>query len=174
MPGRPRARAARRIPRPAPGEDGSWTPWGCWAGKSRPPSGGAPRPTDRRSGWRACVYRSRKHPFMNSRRLGRLEVPAMGYGAMVLSPGMYGPIDDESGLAARRHVFERGAGFVDTSDGYGHDFHNETLVGRALAGWRGGEVVVATKFGFRFPPDAQPHRVRVGYARRGGAGNAEP
>jgi aryl-alcohol dehydrogenase-like predicted oxidoreductase len=98
----------------------------------------------------------------------------MGYGAMVLSPGMYGPIDDESGLAALRHVFERGAGFVDTSDGYGHDFHNETLVGRALAGWRGGEVVVATKFGFRFPPDAQPHRVRVGYARREVAVNAEP
>ena len=31
---------------------------------------------------------------MNSRRLGGLEVPAVGYGAMVLSPGMYGPIDD--------------------------------------------------------------------------------
>jgi aryl-alcohol dehydrogenase-like predicted oxidoreductase len=110
---------------------------------------------------------------MNRRRLGGLEVPAVGYGAMVLSPGMYGPIDDESGLAALRHVFERGAGFIDTSDAYGHDFHNETLVGRALAGWRG-EVVVATKFGFRFPPNAQPHRVRVGYARREVAVNAEP
>jgi aryl-alcohol dehydrogenase-like predicted oxidoreductase len=111
---------------------------------------------------------------MNSRRLGGLEVPAVGYGAMALSPGMYAPIDDQTGLAALRHVFERGAGFVDTSDAYGHDFHNEKLIGRALAEWHGDEVVVATKFGYRFPPEAKPHRVRVRYASREVAVNAEP
>jgi aryl-alcohol dehydrogenase-like predicted oxidoreductase len=110
---------------------------------------------------------------MKRRWLGSLEVPAVGYGALVLSPGMYGATDDTSGVTALRHVFDRGAPFVDTSDGYGHDFHNERLIGRALKGWRG-DVVVATKFGFRFPADAQPHPVSVGYARREVSVNAEP
>jgi aryl-alcohol dehydrogenase-like predicted oxidoreductase len=91
---------------------------------------------------------------MKTRRLGSLEVPTLGYGAMVLSPGMYGPIDDDTGIAALRHVVERGAGFVDTSDAYGHESHNEILIGRALKGWRD-DVVVAIKFGFRFLREPQ-------------------
>ena len=110
---------------------------------------------------------------MKTRRLGSLEVPALGYGAMVLSPGMYGPIDDDTGIAALRHVVERGAGFVDTSDAYGHESHNEILIGRALKGRRD-DVVVATKFGFRFPADATPHLVPTGYTRRRVVVNTEP
>jgi aryl-alcohol dehydrogenase-like predicted oxidoreductase len=106
------------------------------------------------------------------RRLGSLEVPAVGYGAMVLSPGMYGPIDDDTALAALRHVISRGAGFIDTSDGYGRDAHNERLVGRALAETRD-RVVVATKFGFRIPSGATPHVVPI-RSRRAVAVNAEP
>jgi aryl-alcohol dehydrogenase-like predicted oxidoreductase len=110
---------------------------------------------------------------MKTRRLGSLEVPALGYGAMVLSPGMYGPIDDDTGIAALRHVVERGAGFVDTSDAYGHESHNEILIGRALKGRRD-DVVVATKFGFRFPAEATPHLVPTGYTRRRVVVNSEP
>jgi len=110
---------------------------------------------------------------MKTRRLGSLEVPALGYGAMVLSPGMYGPIDDDTGIAALRHVVERGAGFVDTSDAYGHESHNEILIGRALKGRRD-DVVVATKFGFHFPAEATPHPVPTGYARRRVVVNTEP
>ena len=110
---------------------------------------------------------------MKTRWLGSLEVPALGYGAMVLSPGMYGPIDDDTGIAALRHVIERGAGFVDTSDAYGHESHNEILIGRALKGRRD-DVVVATKFGFRFPADARPHLVPTGYTRRRVVVNTDP
>ena len=110
---------------------------------------------------------------MKARRLGSLEVPTLGYGAMVLSPGMYGPIDDDTGIAALRHVVERGAGFVDTSDAYGHESHNEILIGRALKGRRD-DVVVATKFGFRFPAAATPHLVATGYTRRRVVVNTEP
>ena len=110
---------------------------------------------------------------MKTRRLGSLEVPTLGYGAMVLSPGMYGPIDDDTGIDALRHVIERGAGFVDTSDAYGHESHNETLIGRALKGRRD-DVVVATKFGFRFPAEATPHLVPTGYTRRRVVVNTEP
>jgi aryl-alcohol dehydrogenase-like predicted oxidoreductase len=110
---------------------------------------------------------------MKTRWLGSLEVPALGYGAMVLSPGMYGPIDDDTGIDALRHVIERGAGFVDTSDAYGHESHNEILIGRALKGRRD-DVVVATKFGFRFPADATPHLVPTGYTRRRVVVNTDP
>lgn len=110
---------------------------------------------------------------MKTRRLGSLEVPALGYGAMVLSPGMYGPIDDDTAIAALRHVVERGAGLVDTSDAYGHESHNEVLIGRALKGRRD-DVVVATKFGFRFPAEATPHLVPTRYTRRRVMVNTEP
>jgi aryl-alcohol dehydrogenase-like predicted oxidoreductase len=42
------------------------------------------------------------------RRLGGLDVPAVGYGAMVLSPGMYGPIDAERADAALRAALDAG------------------------------------------------------------------
>ncbi len=108
-----------------------------------------------------------------TRNLGSLTVPAIGYGAMVLSPGMYGPVDDDTALTALRHAVDAGATFVDTSDGYGADGHNERLVGRALAGRRD-EVVVATKFGFRIPEGAPAHRFPVGYAYGELAVNADP
>ncbi|MEU6041580.1 aldo/keto reductase [Actinomadura sp. NPDC047616] len=108
-----------------------------------------------------------------SRGLGRLRVPAIGYGAMVLSPGMYGEVDEDRALAALRHALDGGATFVDTSDGYGEDGHNERLVGKAIKGRRD-EVVVATKFGFRVPDGAEPHRFPVGFEFGELAVNAEP
>ena len=57
---------------------------------------------------------------MRTRTLGDgLEVSAIGFGAMVLSPGMYGEVDAERGLAALDHAIRAGATFVDTADGYG-------------------------------------------------------
>ncbi|MFD0656739.1 aldo/keto reductase [Thermocatellispora tengchongensis] len=87
---------------------------------------------------------------MRTRELGGLRVPAIGFGAMVLSPGMYGDIDDDRAGRALRAALDAGAAHVDTSDGYGDDGHNERLVGRAIKGRRD-EVVLATKFGLAVP-----------------------
>jgi aryl-alcohol dehydrogenase-like predicted oxidoreductase len=107
------------------------------------------------------------------RMLGGLTVPAIGFGAMVLSPGMYGEVDEDRAQRALAAALDAGATFVDTSDGYGPDGHNEQLVGRALRGRRD-EVVLATKFGFRIPEGAEAHRFPVGYAFGELAVNADP
>jgi aryl-alcohol dehydrogenase-like predicted oxidoreductase len=107
------------------------------------------------------------------RTLGDLTVPAIGFGAMVLSPGMYGEVDEDRARRALLAALDAGATFVDTSDGYGPDGHNERLVGRAVRDRRD-EVVLATKFGFRIPEGAPGHRFPVGYAYGELAVNADP
>jgi aryl-alcohol dehydrogenase-like predicted oxidoreductase len=102
-----------------------------------------------------------------------LRTAAIGFGAMVLSPGMYGEVDDERGLGAIRHALDAGATLIDTADGYGVDGHNEKLVGRAIRGRRD-EVVIATKFGFRIPEGAEAHRFPVDFAFEELAINGEP
>lgn len=110
---------------------------------------------------------------MKTRVLGNLEVPAIGFGAMVLSPGVYGEIDDTRAEAALKAALDAGGTHVDTSDAYGSDGHNERLVGRAIKGRRD-EVVVATKFGLAIP-DGEPSRsYPVGYAFGELRVNAEP
>lgn len=108
-----------------------------------------------------------------TRLLGDLSVSAIGYGAMVLSPGVYGEIDDARAATALRGALDEGATFIDTSDGYGPQGHNERLVGAAVRGRRD-EVVLATKFGFRVPEGAEPHPFPVAYAFGELAVNAEP
>lgn len=108
-----------------------------------------------------------------TRRLAGLSTSALGFGAMVLSPGMYGEIDDSRAVAALRAALDEGATLIDTADGYGADGHNERVVGRAVRGRRE-EVVIATKFGFRIPDGAQAHRFPVSYAFGELAVNAEP
>ena len=108
---------------------------------------------------------------MQQRRLGQLAVPAVGFGAMVLSPGFYGPITDADGTRALLDAVDAGSSFIDTSDGYGRDAHNESLIGAAFVGRRD-EVVIAGKFGFRMPPGAARHEFDVTYARL--AVNNEP
>jgi aryl-alcohol dehydrogenase-like predicted oxidoreductase len=107
-----------------------------------------------------------------TRHLGDLAVPAIGFGAMVLSPGMYGDVDDDRALTALRHAFDAGATLVDTSDAYGEG-HNESLVGRAIAGRRD-DVVVATKFGLNIREGAERHAFPVAYAFGELAVNGEP
>jgi aryl-alcohol dehydrogenase-like predicted oxidoreductase len=107
------------------------------------------------------------------RFLGDLATSAIGYGSMVLSPGMYGEIDDDRAIAALRAALDEGATLIDTADGYGADGHNERIVGKALQGRRD-RAVIATKFGFRIPEGAEAHRFPVGYAFGELAVNAEP
>ncbi|MET9341164.1 aldo/keto reductase [Nonomuraea sp. NPDC004354] len=107
------------------------------------------------------------------RTLGTLTVPPIGFGAMVLSPGIYGQIDDDSALTALRHAMDHGGTHIDTSDAYGPDGHNERLVGRAVKGRRD-EVVVATKFGLAVPPGVETRSIPVGYAFGELRGNADP
>jgi aryl-alcohol dehydrogenase-like predicted oxidoreductase len=93
---------------------------------------------------------------MQKRTLGtsRLEVSAIGLGCMGMSQS-YGPPpgDRHEMIALLRSAVERGVTFFDTAEVYG-PFVNEELVGEALAPVRG-QVVVATKFGFRFDADGR-------------------
>jgi aryl-alcohol dehydrogenase-like predicted oxidoreductase len=87
---------------------------------------------------------------MHKRQLGKsgLEVSALGFGCMGISFG-YGPaIDRQQGISLIRAAVERGITFFDTAEAYG-PFTNEELVGEALAPVRD-QVVIATKFGFKF------------------------
>jgi aryl-alcohol dehydrogenase-like predicted oxidoreductase len=78
------------------------------------------------------------------RKLGPLEVSAIGLGCMSMS-GVYGAADDAESIATIHRALELGVDFVDTADVYGAG-HNEELVGQALEGRRD-QVVLATKFG---------------------------
>ncbi len=92
---------------------------------------------------------------MNKRKLGKsnLEVSALGLGCMGMSFG-YGPaVDKQQGISVVRAAVERGVTFFDTAEVYG-PFTNEELVGEALAPFRG-QVVIATKFGFKIEDGRQ-------------------
>jgi aryl-alcohol dehydrogenase-like predicted oxidoreductase len=86
---------------------------------------------------------------MKTRKLGsNLEVSELGFGCMGMSFG-YGPAGDTREMTSViRAAVERGVTFFDTAEVYG-PFTNEELVGEALAPFRG-QVVIATKFGFKF------------------------
>jgi aryl-alcohol dehydrogenase-like predicted oxidoreductase len=90
---------------------------------------------------------------MQTRLLGRpgVAVSALGYGCMGLDASYGPPTDRKEAVKIIRAAFERGVTFFDTAEAYG-PFTNETLVGEAVAPFRG-QVVVATKFGFGIKPD---------------------
>ncbi|UZJ31439.1 aldo/keto reductase [Streptomyces endophytica] len=108
-----------------------------------------------------------------ARTLGGLTSSAIGFGAMVLSPGVYGETDEQRATTALLSALDEGATLIDTADGYGPDGHNEQLIGRALRGRRD-EVVLATKFGFRLPEGVAPHPFPVNYGFGELAVNADP
>jgi len=83
---------------------------------------------------------------MELRQLGRspMQVSAIGLGLMSMS-GIYGNADDNESIGVIHHALDSGVNHLDSSDMYGWG-HNETLLGKALKGRRGG-VIVATKFG---------------------------
>ena len=87
---------------------------------------------------------------MQKRKLGNkgLEVSAIGLGCMGMSFG-YGPAGDKQEMiAVMRAAVEQGVTFFDTAEVYG-PYTNEELVGEALEPFKG-QVVIATKFGFKF------------------------
>jgi len=81
---------------------------------------------------------------MRTRRLGRLDVSALGLGCMGMSE-FYGPTDERESIATIHRAIDLGCTFLDTANIYGMG-HNEELVGRAITGRRAA-VVIATKFG---------------------------
>lgn len=90
---------------------------------------------------------------MKKRKLGNLEVSALGLGCMGMSSG-YGPAADKKEMISLMHkAVELGITFFDTAEVYG-PFVNEELVGEALAPVRK-QVVIATKFGFKLGTPAE-------------------
>jgi aryl-alcohol dehydrogenase-like predicted oxidoreductase len=84
---------------------------------------------------------------MQKRKLGNLEVSAVGLGCMGMS-WSYGPPKDKKEMTALLHAaVERGVTFFDTAEVYG-PLVNEELIGEALAPFRN-KVVIATKFGWK-------------------------
>src|SRR6185369_9449479 len=90
---------------------------------------------------------------MQKRKLGNLEVSALGLGCMGMSAA-YGKVPDKQEMISLlRAAVERGVTFFDTAEVYG-PFANEELVGEALAPVRD-RVVIATKFGFKISSEGQ-------------------
>lgn len=87
---------------------------------------------------------------MLKRKLGNLEVSALGLGCMGMSSA-YGPAADKGEMIKlMRYAHDQGITLFDTAEAYG-PFVNEELVGEALTPIRD-QVVIATKFGFDIDP----------------------
>ncbi|WP_375038350.1 aldo/keto reductase [Acinetobacter sp. RW6] len=82
---------------------------------------------------------------MQKRKLGELEVSAIGMGCMGLSFGLGEAKSKQEGIALIRKAYEDGITFFDTAEAYG-PYINEELVGEALKPIRD-QVIIATKFG---------------------------
>ena len=92
---------------------------------------------------------------IQTRKLGNsgLEVSMLGLGCMGMNHS-YAPFPEKKEMISFiRLAVEKGVTFFDTAQVYG-PFTNEELVGEALEPLRD-KVIIATKFGFRFPSDTQ-------------------
>jgi aryl-alcohol dehydrogenase-like predicted oxidoreductase len=106
--------------------------------------------------------------MLTKRKLGNqgLEVSSIGLGCMPMSQS-YGPADEGESIATLHRTVELGCTFLDTAEAYG-PYKNEELIGRALKGKRD-QIVIATKFGFRFEGgkqvgtdrDSRPETIRA-------------
>jgi aryl-alcohol dehydrogenase-like predicted oxidoreductase len=94
---------------------------------------------------------------MKQRRIGEVEVSAIGLGGMPMS--IEGRPDEERSVRAIHAALDAGVTLIDTADAYhlyaGEVGHNESLIARALASYGGdtSRVVVATKGGHLRPGD---------------------
>jgi aryl-alcohol dehydrogenase-like predicted oxidoreductase len=81
---------------------------------------------------------------MERRRLGGLEVSAIGLGCATMTP-FYDAPDPASAIATIHRARELGVDFLDTADGYARG-RNEELIAQAVAGHRD-DYAIASKFG---------------------------
>ncbi|MGA5283019.1 aldo/keto reductase [Streptomyces griseoincarnatus] len=93
---------------------------------------------------------------MYMRRIGEVEVSAIGLGGMPMS--IEGRPDESRSLATLHAALDAGVTLIDTADAYHRDAgevgHNESLIAKALSTHeRGGDVLVATKGGHLRPGD---------------------
>jgi aryl-alcohol dehydrogenase-like predicted oxidoreductase len=99
---------------------------------------------------------------MTKRKLGSLEVSALGAGAMSISANYGPPADRRQGIAVLREAHDLGVTFFDTAEVYG-PYTSEDLVGEALEPIRR-SVRIATKFGFDIEGgsglDSRPQQIR--------------
>lgn len=105
---------------------------------------------------------------MQTRKLGSLDVSAIGLGCMGMTSA-YGPAADPGQMIALvRRAHDLGVTHFDTAEAYG-PFVNESLLGHALEPIRD-RVVIATKFGFAIDPktgerkpgtDSRPDHIRA-------------
>lgn len=109
---------------------------------------------------------------MKQRKLGNLEVSAIGLGCMGMSHA-YGPAADTKEMTELlSRAVAMGYTLFDTAEVYGTNddpHHNERLIGEALLPYRN-QIVLATKFGLRFDtskpvpypliPDSRPETIR--------------
>ncbi len=90
---------------------------------------------------------------MKMRKLGELEVSAIGLGCMGMSFA-YGAGDDAESTQVINYALEHGVNFLDTADMYG-PWANEELVGKAIKGKRD-QFIIATKFGNEIDDNGKP------------------
>lgn len=96
---------------------------------------------------RAFAAPIRQAGALPRRKLGALEVSALGLGCMSMNGGQYNPPKERREMIGVIHAaVDRGVDFFDTAEVYG-PLINEELVGEALSPIRN-KVVIATKFGF--------------------------
>jgi aryl-alcohol dehydrogenase-like predicted oxidoreductase len=101
---------------------------------------------------------------VQTRKLGNLQVSALGLGCMGLSFGFGPATEKQQAIQLIRAAYDAGVTFFDTAEAYG-PFLNEELLGEALAPIRN-QVVIATKFGFKggIPTaglDSRPENIRA-------------
>lgn len=82
------------------------------------------------------------------RKIGSLEVSAIGLGCMNMA-GIYNPPQDKGEMVkVIRKAYENGVDFFDTAEVYG-PFYSEEIVGEAIAPFRK-KINIASKFGFSY------------------------
>src|SRR3984893_15465001 len=90
---------------------------------------------------------------MQRRRLGALEVSAVGLGCATMTP-FYDQPNRDAAIDTLRRAREIGVDFLDSSDAYGQG-RNEELIASAVKGHRS-EYIIASKFGNLRAADGSP------------------